>query len=125
MAWNAATADTPEEGAVRAFCSNNCLTQTIVLNVGTQDNLNELSRMCGSQVNIAGMPFIPHMVFAGLIRLADSTTLQEGETVDLDDPTPLIPPEGQIVGNTAATIPSRSTSFLLLLATMSILVMNA
>ncbi|KAF8463434.1 hypothetical protein BDZ91DRAFT_305677 [Kalaharituber pfeilii] len=74
LAWNAATADSANDAAVKSFCSDNCLTQTIVLNVGTQENLSELQSMCGDRVDITQMPFIEHMVFAGLLRVSDDSS---------------------------------------------------
>lgn len=96
LAWNAATADSANSDAVKAFCSDNCLTQTIVLNVGTQENLNELESMCGGRVDIQSMPFIDHMVFAGLLRLpgANGTTGM--------DKAPIVPINGTLQGAGAA-----------------------
>ncbi|KAG0636044.1 hypothetical protein HOY80DRAFT_388099 [Tuber brumale] len=65
-AWEAVTAETANSAAVREFCDDNCLTQTVVLNAPTEENLDEIKEMC--ETNIAEFPFIDAMQFAGLIK---------------------------------------------------------
>ena len=97
LAWNAATADSPGSAAVKAFCDDNCLTQTIVLNVGSQENLNELESMCGKSVDIQSMPFIEHMVFAGLLLLSNGT--EDGKIIAGMDRAPVVPLNGENSAN--------------------------
>ncbi|RPB04142.1 hypothetical protein L873DRAFT_1729979 [Choiromyces venosus 120613-1] len=66
IACEAITAETANSAAVREFCSDTCLTQTVVLNVPTEENLDDMKEMC--KTNITDFPFIEAMQFAGLIK---------------------------------------------------------
>ncbi|KAG0135828.1 hypothetical protein HOY82DRAFT_667746 [Tuber indicum] len=66
IAWEAATAETANSAAISEFCDDSCLTQTVVLNAPTEENLDDIKEMC--ETNITVFPFIDAMQFAGLIK---------------------------------------------------------
>ncbi|PWW76587.1 hypothetical protein C7212DRAFT_344178 [Tuber magnatum] len=66
LAWEMATSEAADSVAISEFCNDSCLTQTVVLNVPTEGNLNDMKKMCGT--NIGKFPFIDAMLFAGLIK---------------------------------------------------------
>ncbi|CUS15887.1 unnamed protein product [Tuber aestivum] len=66
LAWEVATSETADSVAVGEFCDDNCMTQAVVLNAPTEENLGDLKGMCGT--DIGGFPFIDAMLFAGLIK---------------------------------------------------------
>lgn len=52
--------------ATLALCANSCLTQAVVLNAPTEENLDDLRKMC-SNIIIEVYPFIEAMLFANLV----------------------------------------------------------
>ncbi|KAI5845282.1 hypothetical protein DFP73DRAFT_526724 [Morchella snyderi] len=67
IAWDAVSADTASDASVQRFCADNCLTQSVVLNVPSAENIEDLREMC-SDIEIEEFPFIDAMVFANLIE---------------------------------------------------------
>lgn len=59
------------------FCADNCLTQTVVLNAPTAENLADLKDMCGD-IKIEDYPFIDAMVFADLVEDDNGTIVAQG-----------------------------------------------
>lgn len=94
--WNATSASPATDLATQALCADSCLTQTVVLNAPSGDNLDELREMCDG-ISIEGYPFIEAMLFANLVvddngtvvavppRLGTNATVQggPGEEVEL------------------------------------------
>lgn len=64
--WNATSASPATDLATQALCADSCLTQTVVLNAPSGDNLDELREMCDG-ISIEGYPFIEAMLFANLV----------------------------------------------------------
>lgn len=86
--WNATSASPATDLATQALCADSCLTQTVVLNAPSGDNLDELREMCDG-IRIEDYPFIEAMLFANLIvddngkvvaapRLGTNATVQGG-----------------------------------------------
>lgn len=83
LAWAAVTAAAGAGvgggGAeVEAFCRDECLTQTIVLDAPTSSNLRDLKNMC-RELDIGGMPFVDAMVFAGVVERNGSELVVLGD----------------------------------------------
>lgn len=108
LAWNAATADTANTDAVAAFCADNCLTQTIVLNAPTQENLNDLQLMCKNE-KILDYPFIEHMIFAKLVRRPDAAA--QGDTLGPGLEGLVAPGSGRMGGHSGSSASSSLLSY--------------
>lgn len=74
IAWGAASAQSATSQATKIFCADNCLTQTVVLNVPSEENLEDLREMC-SGIKIENYPFIDAMVFANLVEDKNGTVV--------------------------------------------------
>ncbi|KAI5805176.1 hypothetical protein EDC01DRAFT_360284 [Geopyxis carbonaria] len=73
IAWDAAVDEGPSTSAAKqAFCTNSCLTQTIVLTAPTSENLAQLQEMCDNTNDIEAFPFIDAMRFAGKLGAAQN-----------------------------------------------------
>lgn len=68
LAWDAASPSTATPEVVKAFCENSCLTQNVVINVPSRENLADLSRMCPNGIGLESFPFIENMKLAGILR---------------------------------------------------------
>lgn len=63
ISWYAASA----KAEAQVVCADSCLTQNVVLNVPSQDSLDDLRGMCDG-IGIESYPFIDAMLFANLIE---------------------------------------------------------